>query len=347
MQDSTTGDLLYSACHSNSTPIFPTDGTNVFKLQRRARNGTAPAGAGWYDRNKAQTVVRQPDVARSTMGLNIDKKRQASVFFQTEDGLVVNGYFECNMITGRYLTKGEYLISQTAGVNSIHAETGLSVELLGEENGYRVFFHDSEKRVNVLSYTTSTDWLHLGRISQDEVASMALTSVHSGKKNMTVVFPKDKDNLEISRYFKDDTWRLATLPRPLAINTQTNDTDSNQIVLDSSASQNFTLTAWEINSTQLVASVDRSYVRSIFYIGTDTKLHQISNINWQWTPMPDQDARLWPLADAASGALASTNNFDTNEPLEPGKHSAKSQYNQSNCRGTAHDNSVDGRVSGT
>ncbi|TDZ15050.1 hypothetical protein Cob_v012032 [Colletotrichum orbiculare MAFF 240422] len=330
MQDSTTGDLLYSACHSNSTPIFPTDGTNVFKLQRRARNGTALAGAGWYDRNKAQTV--------------------ASVFFQTEDGLVVNGYFECNMVTGRYLTKGEYLISQTAGVNSIHAETGLSVELLGEENGYRVFFHDSEKRVNVLSYTTSTDWLHLGRISQDEVASMALTSVHSGKKNMTVVFPKDKDNLEISRYFKDDTWRLATLPRPLAINTQTNDTDSDQIVLDSSASQNFTLTAWEINSTQLVASVDRSYVRSIFYIGTDTKLHQISNINWQWTPMLDQDARLWPLADAASVALASTNNFDTNEhqqPLEPGKHSAKSQYNQSNYRGTTYNNSVDSLISST
>lgn len=58
MQDPSTGKILYSACNSNSTPIFPTDGTNAFKLRKTPRNGTAIAGAGWYDVPNKQTIVR-------------------------------------------------------------------------------------------------------------------------------------------------------------------------------------------------------------------------------------------------------------------------------------------------
>ncbi|KAF9871541.1 hypothetical protein CkaCkLH20_10952 [Colletotrichum karsti] len=293
MQDPATGNILYSTCNSNSTPILPTDGQNVFRLMRKPRNGTALAGAGWYDTGKKQTA--------------------ASVFFQAENGAIVNGYFECNTATGRYTAKGEYVISTTAHVESIHPETGLAVELLGAEEGYRLFFHDEDKRVNVLAYTTKTDWQLRGRISQDEVASMALSSVHSGQSNVSVVFPKDSENLEISRYFKDDTWRLATLPRPLENDTMTNNTDATGIVFDSSVAPNFTMTAWASNRTNMAASVDRSSVRSIFYIGADSKLHQLSNINLVWTVVTEQDPRLWPVAEKAGGSLTATSNFDTNE----------------------------------
>ncbi|KAF6838927.1 hypothetical protein CPLU01_02197 [Colletotrichum plurivorum] len=292
-QDPTTGKILYSACHSNSTPIFPTDGSNAFKLRKLPRNGTSVAGAGWYDVEKKHTI--------------------ASIFYQTQDGSIANGYFECNMETGLYTVKGEFDISATAKLTSIHPETGLAVELLGADNGYRLFFHDENKRVSALSYTTKTDWELVGRISQEEVPTMVLSSLHSGQMNMSVVFPKDAQNLEISRYYKDNTWRLATLPQPLANSSLTNETDTAGILLDSSQTPNFTLPAWSGATTNIAASVDSSYVRSIFYLGTDSKLHQISNIAWQWTVMPDQDQRLWPAPDEAGGPLAAVNNFATNE----------------------------------
>ncbi|KAJ0317645.1 hypothetical protein COL5a_011010 [Colletotrichum fioriniae] len=208
-----------------------------------------------------------------------DLSFQASIFYQTDDNSIVNGYFTCNFDTGHYAIKGEYVISATAGLESIHNQTGLAVELLGADDGYRVFFHDEAKTVNVLSYTTKTDWQLQGPISQDPVGGMALTSVHSGQLNMSVVFPKDSENVEISRFFKDEMWRLA----------------------------------FASNLTSLGATVDKAYVRSIFYLGTDAKLHQMSNIDWQWKLMPDQDARLWPAADVASGSFATTSNFDTSE----------------------------------
>ncbi|GJC82951.1 hypothetical protein ColLi_05789 [Colletotrichum liriopes] len=293
MQDPGTGNLLYSACNSNSTPIFPNDGLNTFRLQRKPRSGTSLAAAGWYDVQKKTTV--------------------ASIFYQTEDGVIVNGYFVCDFGSGHYQIKGEYVISATAGVESIHNETGLSVELLGAEYGYRVFFHDEDKKVNVMSYTTKTDWQLEGPISQDPVRGMALTSVHSGQSNMSVVFPKDSENLEISRYFKDETWRLATLPRPLVGDAVNGKTNASDILLDSSLEPNFTLPAYASNVTGLGAIVDRAYVRSILYLGTDAKLHQVSNIDWQWKLMPDQASSLWPVADATTGPFATTSNFDTSE----------------------------------
>ncbi|KAJ0293734.1 hypothetical protein Brms1b_003071 [Colletotrichum noveboracense] len=165
------------------------------------------------------------------------------------------------MSTGLYDKKGEYTISSTANVKSIHDETGLAVELLGSENGYRVFFHDEDRRVNVMAYTTKDDWRWKGRISQDQANSTVLTSTHSGQLNMSVVFPKDAETLEISRYFKDETWHLATLPRTLTNDTLTNNTDAADIVVNSSLTPNLTLTAWPTNLTHLVASVDGSIER--------------------------------------------------------------------------------------
>ncbi|KAK1655982.1 hypothetical protein BDP81DRAFT_388838 [Colletotrichum phormii] len=292
MQDPATGDILYTACNSNSTPILPTDGLNIFLLQRKPRLGTSIAAAGWYDVPKKTTI--------------------ASIFYQAEDNSIVNGYFTCNFDTGHYAIKGEYVISTTAGLESIHNQTGLAVELLGAENGYRVFFHDEAKTVNVLSYTTRTDWQLKGAISQDPVGGMALTSVHSGQLNMSVVFPKDSENVEISRFFKDETWHLATLPRPL-LGDANETTKAADILLDSTLTPNFTMPAFANNLTSLGATVDKAYIRSIFYLGTDAKLHQMSNIDWQWKLMPDQDARLWPAADVASGSFATTSNFDTSE----------------------------------
>ncbi|KAK2030259.1 hypothetical protein LX32DRAFT_662644 [Colletotrichum zoysiae] len=293
MQNLTTGNIMYTACNSNSTPIFPTDGSNFFRLQRKPRIGTALAAAGWYDVEGKTTV--------------------ASMFFQAQDGSIVNGYYVCDFPSGHYVLKGEYTVSATAGVESIHNETGLSVELLGAEDGYRVFFHDENKRVNVLSYTTKTDWQLKDPVSQDPVGGMALTSAHSGQLNMSVVYAKDAENFETARFFKDATWRLDTLPRPLVGGLVNGKTNASNIVLDPSLKPNFTLPAFASSLTGLDMIIDRANVRSILYVGTDSKLHQVSDVDDQWKLMPDQDPGRWPVADAADGPFAATSNYETNE----------------------------------
>jgi hypothetical protein len=60
-------------------------------------------------------------------------------------------------------------------------------------------------------------------------------------------------------------------------------------------------------------TIDSKYARSVYYIGSDRALHQISNINFTWRSMPDQDRKLWPLADSANASLAATFHFDTSE----------------------------------
>ncbi|KAK1992144.1 hypothetical protein LX36DRAFT_733392 [Colletotrichum falcatum] len=291
MQDVETGNILYTACNSNSTPIFPTDGANAFHFQRKPRMGTSLAAAGWYDVEAATT---------------------ASIFYQAQDGTIVNGYFVCDFISGHYVVKGEYPISATANVKSIHNETGLSVELLGAEDGYRVFFHDRQRKVNVLSYTTKTDWQLDEPVSQDPVGGMGLTSTHSSQLNISVVYAKDAENFETARFFQGDTWRIATLPRPLVGGEVSGKTNASGILLDSALKPNFTLPAFASNLTGLDI-IDRADVRSILYLGTDARLHQVSNTNGQWSLVPDQDSRLWPVADAAYGPFAATNNYETSE----------------------------------
>jgi hypothetical protein len=49
LQNTTTGELRYSACNSYDTPIYDPVGDAVFSLKFKPRNGTALAGAGWWD----------------------------------------------------------------------------------------------------------------------------------------------------------------------------------------------------------------------------------------------------------------------------------------------------------
>ena len=60
-------------------------------------------------------------------------------------------------------------------------------------------------------------------------------------------------------------------------------------------------------------TLDSKSTRSIFYLGTDKILHQISSINFVWTLLPDQSQKLWPEADVANGQMAVTYNFPTSE----------------------------------
>jgi hypothetical protein len=244
----------------------------------------------------------------------------------------MNGYYECDFSTGLYVNKGEYTISGTAKAPSVHEQTGLSVELLGSNGGYRVYYHDENRTVNQLMYQNEINWVYAGILSNDAPSGLAIASGHTGANNITVAFPKDPANIEISRYYPDKTWHLCkssrsdldlarlgsnapavSLPRPLRGNITTNETTSGNITLDFSASTNFSLPGWTGNPGGMGVTIDKAFTRNIFYIGADKALHQVANINYVWRLMPDQDQKLWPLADNANAAMATTYNFDSSE----------------------------------
>lgn len=60
IQDPSTGKIYYSSCTSEDTPIFPLDKPNVLDTDNKPRNGTALAGAGWWDTQKIIVCSHHP-----------------------------------------------------------------------------------------------------------------------------------------------------------------------------------------------------------------------------------------------------------------------------------------------
>lgn len=114
------------------------------------------------------------------------------------------------MTTGKLQRSGEYTISLTADVESVHSESGLAVDLLGggEDDGYRVFYHNEDRQLKMLTYTDNTNWIDGGTVSQDTAGGTAIGTVFFDGKNMTVAFPKGTDNIETSRLQKTGNWKL-------------------------------------------------------------------------------------------------------------------------------------------
>ncbi|KAH6607015.1 hypothetical protein Trco_003328 [Trichoderma cornu-damae] len=292
MQDPKSGDIWVSNCNSNinGAPLLPTDSPLVLPLEHKPKPGSSLAATGWWD---SQKVI-------------------ASIFWHSQDNKLVNGFYQCNPESGILIKKGEYIISDTANIKSIHANTGLSVELLGSTAGYRLYYHDEDSRVNQLSYTTSTDWTYAGIVSQDPVFGYALGSAHSATTNISVVFPRSAKDMEVSRFNKDNTWHIATFPETIQ-GIPTNNTLPSKISIDPNVAANFTLPAWNGKPGAIGVAIDSAYTRTVFYVGNDKKLYEAANINYHWTMLPNQSISSWPEADEPNAELAVTYSFDSNE----------------------------------
>jgi hypothetical protein len=142
-----------------------------------------------------------------------DERARASIWYITEEGSVANGLFNCDMNTGLFLRQGNWVVSNDAP--SVHSNTGLAAVVLGEDTGYRVYFHDSDGAINELHYTRDTNWSYRGPISQDINSLPAVAAAFSGNGNITVVSPRDERNVAASRWNRDETWfRSTILPYP-------------------------------------------------------------------------------------------------------------------------------------
>jgi len=115
------------------------------------------------------------------------------------------------METGKLNRVGEYTISLTAEIDSVHSESGIAVDLLGagEDGGYRVFYHNEDRQIKMMSYTDDTNWIDGGTVSQDYADGTAIGTAFYDKKNMTVAFPKGEENIETSRLKKTGNWTLS------------------------------------------------------------------------------------------------------------------------------------------
>ncbi|KAF4420114.1 hypothetical protein FACUT_11279 [Fusarium acutatum] len=266
-QDPTTRKLFYSTCNSQDIPIFPIQKPNILDTRETPRNGTALTAVGWGDLN------------------------------------FITGKYICNMTTGKLVRDREFQISAAAGVDSIHNETGISIINLGEKDGYRLFYHDEDRKVKMLWYTDDDGWNDGGAISQDTAGGMALGSTIHDLKNITVPFPKDSENVELSRLDKSGLWTLDVFPNTF-LGPYTNNTLASDMFWSLEDEADFSLPAWNSSLEAIGAAVDRSRTRSVFYIGGDKKIHEVKSTKDGWQLGSNQTERAWPVADNASSGLA-------------------------------------------
>ncbi|KLU83357.1 hypothetical protein MAPG_02419 [Magnaporthiopsis poae ATCC 64411] len=285
-QNETTGAIMYSFCNSTGTPVFPVDNPNTLSLAFEPRNGTAITGKGWWD----------------------NQKTVASIFYQSKDGDIINTYQECNMKTGKLNKINDRIISDDKP--AVHNTTGLTSVLLNAKEGYRIYYHDTNKTIQVIGYDPDANTFYYGGVvSRDTTSGFALGAQFNSVRNISVVYPRDSDNMGVARINSDGKYWLATTPRPLALGTNvtanTNLTNMANITLDAQASTNFSLASWTGNPKSMDIAVDKSSTRSIFYIGSDRALHQVGNINWVWRLMnTNLSTSVWPLADEPNAEFA-------------------------------------------
>ncbi|KAK0737531.1 hypothetical protein B0T21DRAFT_166997 [Apiosordaria backusii] len=290
LQNETTGLIRYSRCNLFDNPKYSYTDGSVLSLTYKPKNDTPLAGSGYWS----------------------TEFTAASIYYLTERYEIANGLFHCNMTTGLFESKGNWIISKLAP--SIHQNTGLASLLLGEEGGYRLFYHNKDGQIAQLGYTTDDgQWLYKGMISKDVNTVPALGAVFpTGKKeNITVVSTRDEKNIGVTRYNSEKTWWRSTLPQALedeggVITSKTNKTD---IAINATAPVNFTLPAYDAATKGMGISIDSNYTRFIWYIGTDKKIHQIGNTNYFWSIRDNQTEAIWPEADEPNASLGVASDF--------------------------------------
>jgi len=125
------------------------------------------------------------------------------------------------MTTGLFEGDGSWVISSYITPLPIANNSGLTTLLLGPKAGYRVYYHDENMAVNELAYTTVEGWQYNALISQDRQGSPAIAAAFSAgvkaNANISVSTARDAENIEVTRFQNDSTWRISTYPMLSAV----------------------------------------------------------------------------------------------------------------------------------
>ncbi|KAK1833200.1 hypothetical protein QBC39DRAFT_347133 [Podospora conica] len=281
LQNTTTGAIRHSPCNAFGVPTYSHTDSRVLPLSQDAKMGTALAGAGWWN----------------------EKTTTASIFYTTKSNQIINALFECDMETGLFNNKGSWVASQENF--PVHNDTDLAVLLLGDADGYRVYYHDDQQRVNEIGYTQETDWHHRKILTPDSQGWPAIGAFRANTPaNISVVSAHDTQNVMVARNAADEAWYLSSFPRPLSGNFSTSEADPTSVSLNQTALTNFTMPAWDGKPGALGLTIDSAYTRFVWYVGTDKALHQIQSKSFVWSVKESQASDIWPAADSANAELA-------------------------------------------
>jgi hypothetical protein len=209
LQDEATGDIRYSACNAYEQAWYSTNGENSLKLSHKPKNGTPLAGVGWYTQAYTVYVTTCPPGNAFCPGREprlADRQARASIWYITEFDEIANTVVNCNNRTGLFRSVGNWVVSRDAP--SIHSNSGLAAIVLGESDGYRVYYHDKDGAINELKYDPKRDeWSHNGFITKDISSLPALAATFTSKENITVVAPRDDKTIGVTRYQKNGDWQ--------------------------------------------------------------------------------------------------------------------------------------------
>ncbi|EGY16898.1 hypothetical protein VD0002_g2764 [Verticillium dahliae] len=211
----------------------------------------------------------------------------ACLWYQDSSNNLVYARYECNATSGAYALHNSEIIS-TALPDSIalHNRTALSAVLLGAEEGIRVYAHDEERRIHELSFHNPTGWLYGGSVADQPGNGLALASAASAEKEVTVIVPGEQGIQVLHKDIKDTVWDRSTT----SISGEMASFPSN-------------------NLHSLALTTDEEGSSSLFYIGTDARLHHLlspPNSPETWVPQPTQPRDLWPKAHTPSVPLTIT-----------------------------------------
>ncbi len=114
-----------------------------------------------------------------------------------------------------------FVTSGAHGAPVPNSNTGLAIVLLGDADGYRLYFHDGDMHVHQLLYAQTLNngiWSYGGAVSKDvpyNNSNALVAQVYGHNENISVAYPKDDTNIEVSRIADDNLWHICeTFPFP-------------------------------------------------------------------------------------------------------------------------------------
>ncbi|KAI1376602.1 hypothetical protein F4677DRAFT_419037 [Hypoxylon crocopeplum] len=300
MQDDATGKIFYSLCNSNgSTPIFPANESAAFTFDSdnlAPKNGTSLAGIGYY--NEYGTT--------------------AAIWYQNNENQIIHALWNCE--NGLFVKSGDQNQWPVSSGLSVHSDTGLMAVNLGADAGYRVYYHDESMATSFLHFTSASGWSSEGYLSQDIVQCFPIGAGFTDTNKITVVMGRGPVNIEVTTLQQDGTWVITTFPTPLnevdrdddepVLNLPvTNNTATEDFSLNTTSSVNWSLDGWDGEAGGIGFTLDHNSTRNIFYIGNDSLLHHVSEVNGAWGMSSSLDIKSWPRADVPNAQFATVFDF--------------------------------------
>ncbi|KAK8029288.1 hypothetical protein PG991_006344 [Apiospora marii] len=299
MYDGASDSILYSLCNSQDTPIFPADKSAAFELQPQ--------------------FPPYPGTHVSVIGYIGDKGIETQIFYQTKDGHIVEGLYECNE-TGHYKpVEGQeaFKLTDVSDIPKPKVPTDLTALLFGAEGGIRLYYkEETNSSISSIKYKKKEidRWVAGGPAQPySSVGSHAAGNQLGDELDIFVstTLPKDEALWEINAVpFPLYAANLSDAGRtvPVILSNMTYSQDQYDISFDTDSDPGWSFEALDPLAAPLGLTFGAGETMSIFYVGKDQQLRQVrreqqiggKNNSFKWSNATRPGAKAWPAPDDTS-----------------------------------------------